>query len=104
MNKIFIHLLLACGLGTGANALAAQAASTVTLDQAVSQVQSDTGGRVLSAEPRHFGRRSEYRIKVLTPSGHVRVVVVPANARKNAPAAQSTKNPSRRHAGSKEKR
>ena len=103
MNKKFIHVLLASLVGTVVASAAAQAVPEVTLDQAVQQVQSDTGGKVLSAEPRHIGRRSEYRIKVLTPTGHVRVMVIPAEARKGA-AAQSSKNPPARRAGSKEKR
>ncbi|MEO7073294.1 MAG: hypothetical protein ABI300_10170 [Rhodanobacter sp.] len=102
MNKKFIRVLLASLAGTAVVSVAAQAVPGVTLDQAVQKVQSDTGGKVLSAEPRHIGRRSEYRIKVLTPAGHVRVVVIPSDANK-APA-QSTKNPPARRAGSKEKR
>lgn len=73
---------------------AAQATPTQTglsLDQAVTQVQQRVGGKVLSAEPRHIGRRVEYRIKVLTPEGHVRVIAVPADATRVPPAAQSTK-------------
>lgn len=105
MNKIFIRIMLA-SLGTlvGALASAQSAAPKLTLDQAVSRVQTDTGGKVLSAEPRHIGRRSEYSIKVLTPAGHVRVVVVPSESGKNPSAAQSTKNPPGRHPGNKEKR
>jgi hypothetical protein len=103
MNKKFIQLLFALLVGAVAASAGAQAVPSVTLDQAVQQVQSDTGGKVLSAEPRHIGRRSEYRIKVLTPTGHVRVMVIPAQSR-NAPAAQSGKNPPVRRAGSKEKR
>ncbi len=103
MNKKFIRLLLASVVGAAAPAVLAQATQSVTLDQAVQQVQSDTGGKVLSAEPRHIGRRSEYRVKVLTPTGHVRVVVVPAESRRD-PTVQPPKNPPGRHAGSKEKR
>jgi hypothetical protein len=44
----------------------------VSLDEAVTRVRRDTGGRVLSAEPRD-GR---YRIKVLLPDGAVRVINV----------------------------
>lgn len=55
------------------------------------QVQQRVGGKVLSAEPRHIGRRVEYRIKVLTPEGHVRVIIVSSDATHGAPAAQSTK-------------
>lgn len=105
MNKTFIRILLALLATTLASlALAQSAGRDVTLDQAVSQVQADTNGRILSAEPRHIGRRSEYRIKVLTPAGHVRVVVVPSEPAKSPASNMSTKNPSGRHAGSKEKR
>jgi hypothetical protein len=63
----------------------------MSLDQAVTQVQQKVGGKVLSAEPRHIGRKVEYRIKVLTPEGHVRVIAVPSDATRVPPAAQSTK-------------
>lgn len=80
----------------------------VTLDQAVLKVQRDTGGKVLSAESRGIGHRVEYRIKVLTPDGHVKVMAISSEASKNPPSAQSiknqsTKNPPGRNAGSKEK-
>ncbi len=105
MNKTFIRLLLASLVSTvGTLAWAQAGGREVTLDQAVSQVQADTRGRILSAEPRHIGRRSEYRIKVLTPAGHVRVVVVPSESGKIPASSMSTKNPPGRHAGSKEKR
>lgn len=63
----------------------------LSLDQAVVRVQQQVGGKVLSAEPRQNGRRVEYRIKVLTPEGHVRYIVVPSDATHTPPAAQSTK-------------
>lgn len=53
----------------------------VTLNQAVQQVQSETGGRVLSAETINQGGRSVHRIKVLTPSGQVRVMTIDARGR-----------------------
>jgi len=86
--------------GTGA---AQTAKPAVTLDQAVLQVQQETGGKVLSAESRGVGRRMEYRIKVLTPDGHVKVMAISSEASKNPGSAQSTKNPPGRNAGSKEK-
>jgi hypothetical protein len=79
------------------------AAPTVTLDQAVLQVQQDTGGKVLSADPRRIGRRLEYRIKVLTPQGHVQVMAISSEPGKNPVSTQSTKNPPGKNAGSKEK-
>ena len=45
-----------------------------TLEQAIQSVQRATGGRVLDARE----VRGEYRIKVLTRSGEVRVVYVDA--------------------------
>lgn len=62
----------------------------MTLDQAVTQLQQRIGGKVLSAEPRHIGRKVEYRIKVLTPEGYVRVITVPSNATQVPSAAQSS--------------
>lgn len=53
----------------------------MSLNQAVQQVQRETGGRVLSAETINKGRRSVHRIKVLTPSGQVRVMTIDARGR-----------------------
>lgn len=53
----------------------------MSLNQAVQQVQSETGGRVLSAETINQGGRSVHRIKVLTPSGQVRVMTIDARGR-----------------------
>ncbi|MEO6925866.1 MAG: hypothetical protein ABI129_04285 [Rhodanobacter sp.] len=87
-----------------AGAIAAQSAKpAVTLDQAVLKVQHDTGGKVLSAETRGIGRRFEYRIKVLTPDGHVKVMAISSEASKNPGSTQPTKNPPARNTGSKEK-
>lgn len=55
--------------------------SGVSLNQAVQQVQRETGGRVLSAETVNQGGRSVHRIKVLTPSGQVRVMTIDARGR-----------------------
>lgn len=59
----------------------------LSLDQAVLQVQQRVGGKVLSAEPRRMDRKVEYRIKVLTPEGHVQIITVPSDATMRAPAA-----------------
>ena len=96
--------LLLAALMPLAGAMAVQSTTpTVTLDEAVLQVQQETGGKVLSAESRGVGRRMEYRIKVLTPDGHVKVMAISSEASKNPGSAQSTKNPPGRHAGGKEK-
>ncbi len=57
---------------------AAWAEKTITLQQAIDKVERDTHGKVLSAETKHFGRHTIYRIKVLTRDGQVRVIEVPA--------------------------
>ena len=104
-NKKFTLTLLASTLlGTTAWASAQSAPVEVTLDQAVSQVQRETNGKVLSAEPHRMGRRQEYRIKVLTPEGHVKVMAVPSTSNKSPASSSSIKNSPARHAGSKEKR
>lgn len=54
------------------------AAEGKTLQEAIAQVERDTGGKVLSAETIKVGKNVVYRIKVLTPDGRVRVVQVPA--------------------------
>ncbi|AGG87679.1 PepSY domain-containing protein [Rhodanobacter denitrificans] len=104
-HKNFIPaLLISLFVGVFGSALAQSAEATVTLDQAVLQVQQETGGKVLSAEQRGVGRRQEYRIKVLTPDGHVKVMVVSSESGKNPSSAQSTKNSPAKNAGRKEKR
>jgi hypothetical protein len=54
-------------------------AAPLTMQEAISKVQHDTGGKVLSAESRTTqGKKTIYRIKVLTRSGQVKIVEVPA--------------------------
>lgn len=58
---------------------------------AIARVHRDTDGMVLSAESRETWRGVEYRVKVLTPQGHVKVInLVGEN---NRPSGRSTKNP-----------
>jgi uncharacterized membrane protein YkoI len=52
----------------------------ISLNEAVRQVRRESGGRVLSADESSQGGRRVYRIKVLTPSGHVRVYVIDAQS------------------------
>jgi hypothetical protein len=84
-------------------AVAEQQPTASSLDEAVIQVQQQTGGRVLSAEQRHVGRKLEYRVKVLTPEGHVRVVTLTSDSARDPSAASSTKNPAGSGGGNKEK-
>ncbi|HET7330922.1 hypothetical protein [Dyella sp.] len=91
-------------LATGAAAAQSSPSQPgLSLDQAVTQVQQRVGGKVLSAEPRHIGRKVEYRIKVLTPEGHVRVIAVPSDATHVPPAAQSSPKKSPNGGSKKEK-
>jgi uncharacterized membrane protein YkoI len=53
-------------------------AAGLTLQDAVAKVERETHGKVLSAETKHNGRQTVYRIKVLTRDGQVRVIEVPA--------------------------
>ena len=103
-HKSFIAAVLSClWLGLPAAVPAQAAEPTITLDQAVLKVQQQTGGQVLSAEPHRVGRGLKYFIKVLTPDGHVKKLVVSSEAGKNPASSQSTKNPPAKHAGSKER-
>ena len=54
------------------------AAANLTLQEAVARVERETQGKVLSAETKHNGHQTVYRIKVLTRDGQVRVIEVPA--------------------------
>ncbi|HET8942182.1 MAG TPA: hypothetical protein VFN13_09370 [Rudaea sp.] len=57
-------------------------AKRLTLHDAIVKVEHDTHGKVLSAETKHSGKRTIYRIKVLTKDGQVRVIEVPAENNK----------------------
>jgi hypothetical protein len=71
-----ILLCLSCGATLAPSVAHAQRA--LNLQEAAERVQSQTGGRILSAETVRIGRTKVYRIKVLTREGRVRVVQVPA--------------------------
>lgn len=58
-------------------------AKRLTLHDAIVKVEHDTHGKVLSAETKHSGKRTIYRIKVLTKQGQVRVIEVPAESDRN---------------------
>ncbi|HET6554808.1 MAG TPA: hypothetical protein VFG49_14875 [Dyella sp.] len=97
-------LVVVLSLSAGSAAWAGQSAEpAMSLEQAVTQVQKETGGKVLSASTVRRGRSSfEHRVKVLTPTGHVRVVTVTTEAAKAA-SNDSTKNPSTDGESNKEK-
>ena len=50
----------------------------ISLEDAVAMIQTQTGGRILSAEAVNNDGRVVYRIKVLSPSGRVSVYHVDA--------------------------
>lgn len=54
-------------------------AADISAQEAVDRVQQETGGKVLSVQTLRMGKRKIFRIKVLTPSGQVRVIEVQAD-------------------------
>ena len=74
--KAAVRLVAACA---EALALTAPAWADVSREQAAAMAQSQTGGRVLSVEKSESGRRSVWRVKVVTPRGEVRVVLIDAS-------------------------
>lgn len=72
-----VRMLAIC---TVALALAAPAWADVSRDQAAAAAQRQTGGRVLSVDKTESGRRTVWRVKVVTPRGEVRVVFIDADA------------------------
>ena len=77
-KPILALLLVAAALLTAGAPSVTFAAS---LNEAVQQVQRETGGRVLSADTVNQGGRMVHRIKVLTPSGQVRIVTIDAQSK-----------------------
>lgn len=65
------------GAGAG-HALQVAQNGPVTLDEAVAQVQEQTGGRVLSAETQEHEGRQVHRIRVLIEDQRVRHILVDA--------------------------
>jgi hypothetical protein len=59
-------------------ALGVPAWAEVSRDQAAAAAQRQTGGRVLSVDKTESGRRTVWRVKVVTPKGEVRVVFIDA--------------------------
>jgi hypothetical protein len=61
-----------------ASPLYAGAKFSVTLEQAADQVRKSSNGRILSARTTKFKGQFSHRIQVLTPSGRVKIVQIPA--------------------------
>lgn len=100
IQRLPVLLLLLGTFSVSAQALE----PSMSLEQAVNQVQQETGGKVLSASTVRRGRNAfEHRIKVLTADGHVRVVTVNTEAEKAPSSPDSTKNPAGNGEGNKEK-
>jgi len=76
LNRLFAAVVLLAAVLMLAPATAPAAATT--LKDAIAKVERETGAKVLSAETRHSGKQTVYRIKVLTREGQVKVIEVPA--------------------------
>jgi len=70
---------LALAVFACAAAYTAPADAAASLQDAINKVERETHGKVLSAETKHNGRTTVYRIKVITREGQVRVIEVPAD-------------------------
>lgn len=70
--RLLCILMLAFSLGLASPT----AEAAMSREQAVRMVQQQTDGRILSVDTVRRGNRIIYRIKVLTPKGHVRVIEV----------------------------
>jgi uncharacterized membrane protein YkoI len=79
MMPMMIRRLALAVFVSAACLAAGTATAAASLQEAISKVERDTHGKVLSAETKHNGRSTVYRIKVLTHDGQVRVVEVPAD-------------------------
>ncbi len=73
---------LACATESDVPLRLAQADREEAARQAAAErAAAETGGKVLSAEPEIVDGKPVYRVKVLTPDGHVKTVVIEAGAR-----------------------
>lgn len=70
-----LHLVVAAVLACGT-----PLALAMSRDEAAARVRQSTGGRVLAVEQSEQNGRPVYKVKVLTPSGEVRIVVVDAGS------------------------
>jgi hypothetical protein len=59
-------------------ALAAPAWADISRDEAAAAAQRVSDGRVLSVEKTESGQRPAWRVKILTPRGEVRVILIDA--------------------------
>ena len=68
--------LATCALAVLVMALAAPAWADVGRDEAAAAAQRATGGRVLSVDRAESASRPVWRVKVVTPQGDVRVLLI----------------------------
>lgn len=59
-------------------ALSDVALARVSADEAVAVAQRTSAGRVLAVEKSNAGGREVYRVKLLTPNGEVKVILIDA--------------------------
>jgi uncharacterized membrane protein YkoI len=71
-----MHSLIALALVALAPVLATPAWADASRDDAAAVAQRETGGRVLAVERAEAGGRPVWRVKVLTPKGVVRVILI----------------------------
>ncbi len=72
---IAILALVAGGAGAAwADKVQKNAAHDGDLPSSVRRIERETGGAVLKAQPMQRDGHEVYRVKVLTPQGHIRVV------------------------------
>jgi hypothetical protein len=77
--RMKVRLALFCLLAAFTIAPHHAFAAPLTQQDAIARVQRETHGKVLSAETKHIGKQTIYRIKVLTRDGQVKIVEVPAD-------------------------
>lgn len=73
MHAVFLRVALICTF-----ALASSVALAIDRDEAATRAQQSSGGRVLAVETAKKNGDPVYLVRVLTPDGEVRVVVVDA--------------------------
>ena len=76
----YIVLVLAClaSVATSTSIFAQPNGKDNGINQAIRSVEQQTGGRVLAAEKRRIKGQVKYRLKVLSPSGRVRIIHIDA--------------------------
>ena len=74
MTFVFRILFFVCAAGLVAVPDVQARDRSGSLQEAIDEVQRETGGRGLWADIVRAGPRELYRIKVLTPDGRVRVI------------------------------